>query len=83
MPCIFSISEMAHSRGQGIKPAKENDFRPILDKLKIQAIKAFAESFCKRNKLPETTDSQLNDAITEAVAYARKKIKKENVASRK
>lgn len=39
MPLLFTTEEMANSRGQGIKPAKQGDTRPPLDINKIQTIK--------------------------------------------
>ncbi|CAC5387042.1 unnamed protein product [Mytilus coruscus] len=77
MPLLFSTEGMANSRGQGIKPQKQGDTRSPLDSKKIQTIKAYSEVYCKKNQLKVASESEMNDAITEAVAYSRKKIKKQ------
>ncbi|VDI18927.1 Hypothetical predicted protein [Mytilus galloprovincialis] len=77
MPLLFTTEEMANSRGQGIKPAKQGDTRPPLDINKIQTIKAYSEAYCKKHHLKPATESGMNDAVTEAIAYSRKKIKKQ------
>lgn len=76
MPLIFATEEMANSRGQGLKPAKDGDLKPVLDAEKMKAIKTYAEGFCKKKGLTPSTDAEMNIAVTEAVAYARKKLKK-------
>lgn len=40
MPLIFATEEMANSRGQGLKPAKDGDLKPVLDAEKMKAIKS-------------------------------------------
>ena len=40
---------------------------------------AYAEGFCNKNGLVASSDAEMNIAITEAVAYARKKAKKQVV----
>ncbi|CAC5384004.1 unnamed protein product [Mytilus coruscus] len=77
MPLLFSTEGMANSRGQGIKPQKQGDTRSPLDSKKIQTIKAYSEVYCKKNQLKVASESEMNDAITEAVAYSRKKIEKQ------
>ena len=44
MPLLFGT---ANSRGQGIRPAKNNDVRPLLDANKIKAIKGMSFIFEK------------------------------------
>ncbi|XP_053406234.1 uncharacterized protein LOC123523254 isoform X2 [Mercenaria mercenaria] len=74
---IFSSKEMAESRGLGIgKSSKAVDERPPLNPHKIKDLKDFVTAWCKANKLPEPTDSQLNSACTERIGYARKQEKK-------
>ena len=46
MPLLFGT---ANSRGQGIRPAKNNDVRPLLDANKIKAIKGMSFIFEKKH----------------------------------
>ncbi|XP_069139400.1 integrator complex subunit 3 homolog [Argopecten irradians] len=92
---VFTMEELAHSRGQGLGKAKPGDIRPALDKTKCSALKGcnlaltlykfslqllsvsdYTVVWCKRNTHPVPMDSQLNDAFTERISYARKQLSK-------
>lgn len=36
---VFSIEELAQSRGQGLRKAKKGDVRPVLNSTKIEVLK--------------------------------------------
>ncbi|XP_071163851.1 uncharacterized protein [Mytilus edulis] len=74
LPLLFSVDELANSCGQGLKK-KANDVRTPLDPVRIGVLKDYVTAWCaKHNRCMQ--DCQINDAVTEQVSYARKKIKK-------
>ncbi|XP_061163038.1 mucin-5AC-like [Saccostrea echinata] len=73
LPAIFSWEELASSRGQGIK-SKEGDLRPVLDNSKMDVLKEYIAIWCNQNG-GSFSEKSVNDAVTEQVSYARKKIK--------
>ena len=48
LPGVFSIEEIANSRGQGFRKPKMGDFRSPLDKDKVAAIKG---NCCRLNRV--------------------------------
>ncbi|KAK3086833.1 hypothetical protein FSP39_024230 [Pinctada imbricata] len=75
LPLLFTIEEMARSRGQGIMKAKEGDFRPALDTEKIQTLKDYIPSWCKTNGFSIPSEAKINEGITERIAYSRRLLK--------
>ncbi|XP_053388118.1 proteoglycan 4-like isoform X2 [Mercenaria mercenaria] len=73
---VFSTSELANSRGLGLAPIKADDTRPALDAERIKACKEYviAWSLDVQKRTPQ--DKDLNMAVTEQTAYARKKMKR-------
>ena len=45
LPEIFSVSELASSRGQGIRTKKGVDLRPVLDQHRVQILKGISNVF--------------------------------------
>ncbi|VDI33796.1 Hypothetical predicted protein [Mytilus galloprovincialis] len=72
---MFSIPELANSRGQGIGKRKEGDIRPPLKKETVNTLKDYVIVWCKKNGYTTPTEQLLNDAITERISYARKQLK--------
>ncbi|XP_052097356.1 uncharacterized protein LOC127732362 [Mytilus californianus] len=72
---MFSVPEMANSRGQGIGTKKEGDFRQPLKRETVNTLKDYVIVWCKKNSYTTPTEQLLNDTITEMISYARKQIK--------
>ncbi|CAC5379506.1 unnamed protein product [Mytilus coruscus] len=77
MDLVFSMEEMGHSKCQGLRSAKSGDTRLPLDAEKIKTVKAYSEGFCRKNGRKQATAAEMNRAISQAVAYSRKKLKKQ------
>lgn len=75
LPAIFTWEELASSRGQGLK-SKEGDTRPVLDVSKMTILKEYVAVWCQQNGGQGSyAEKDVNDAVTEQVSYARKKMK--------
>ncbi|KAK3092787.1 hypothetical protein FSP39_007213, partial [Pinctada imbricata] len=75
IPCIFKLEELAQSRGQGLRKKKEADLRPVLDPTKLGDLKEYVNLWCHKNNKDSVKDLDFNDAISEKVSYARRKLK--------
>nr|XP_034329354.1 uncharacterized protein LOC117690139 isoform X1 [Crassostrea gigas] len=73
---VFSIEELAQSRGQGLRKAKKGDVRPVLNSTKIEVLKEYVNAWCVKNGKGELDEKYFNDAITEKISYCRKQMKK-------
>ncbi|XP_052070077.1 uncharacterized protein LOC127708929 isoform X2 [Mytilus californianus] len=72
---MFSVPEMANSRGQGIGKKKEGDIRQPLKRKTVNTLKDYVIVWCKKNSYTTPTEQLRNDAITERISYARKQLK--------
>ncbi|XP_056022461.1 uncharacterized protein LOC125667935 [Ostrea edulis] len=73
LPAVFSCEELALSRGQGLK-SKDGDKRPVLDVTKMTVLKEYVAVWCEKNG-GKHGEKEVNDAVTEQISYARKKLK--------
>ncbi|XP_053372687.1 uncharacterized protein LOC128546310 [Mercenaria mercenaria] len=74
---LFTTQELASSRGLGIGFKKPGDDRPALDEKRIEACKEYVYGWMMGMGLPEPFERELNSAVTQQTAYARKKLQKQ------
>ncbi|XP_045181309.2 uncharacterized protein LOC123540387 [Mercenaria mercenaria] len=75
---VFSLEELAESRGLGIgKPRPGEEHKPVLDAGKIAVLKEYVHFWTKKNLATTFSEKRLNKAITERSHYARNQVKRQ------
>jgi hypothetical protein len=73
---VFSENELAESTGMGLKRHKGNEKKPILNSIKLEAVKEYVNFQCKRNEWDVVPPTIFNITVTNKIGNIRKKMKK-------
>ena len=73
---VFTDEELGESSGMGLKRHKGNAGKPVLDSLKIEAIKEYVNYHCKYNNWECVSSVAFNNTVSNKIGNVRKKMKK-------
>lgn len=73
---VFTDQELANSSGMGLKRKKDNADKPVLDALRVEAVREYVKHQCDDNKWEMLSPVVFNTTITNKIGNVKKKLKK-------
>lgn len=73
---VFTDQELANSSGMGLKRKKDNADKPVLDALRVEAVREYVKYQCDDNKWEMLSPVVFNTTITNKIGNVKKKLKK-------